>query len=475
MKVLKVISKLNKVDRNRLLRFIKSPYFNSNEELIAAYSFIDESLRLDRTISKEVIWQKVYKKRPYEDTTLRKLLSDMITLTEEFLAFEKLKENKLLKSILGYEKAKALEIEDLTKSMENKIAKSLDQFPLRNSDYFYVSNRFLKAKLDVSKYARSGELKQGIPEEIQRFIHNADVAYHADMLRIISKIQNLSYLTAVDVDMTMHDHVLDQANSDKIKDVPIIQLYLNAVQLYTPEMEEGIDEFVGTFFQYKDYLDQSEVKDLFEDYLNYYTIQINRGRSEYFKNLFDLYNEGLSSDLIINFTPTTYRNISMVAARVKQFEWALKFIEEYKEKLSPADRDSAYSFNKARVYGNMKDWDNVVETLRNVEYEDLTYNLNSKLILMIAYYELEEFLVLDSFMKSFKVFLRRRRNIPKARKEAFLGFTNVLSNIVKADDRMDKKRIVSAQQMLDENPSIPNKAWLREKIQKTTDSIGVAI
>jgi hypothetical protein len=164
--------------------------------------------------------------------------------------------------------------------------------------------------------------------------------------------------------------------------------------------------------------------------------------------------------------PTEYRNIAATACQIKEFDWALEFVEKYKTELPIDLQESAYSFTKARIYGNMKNWDAVLSTLRNVEYEDIGYNLNSKLFMIMAYLELDEYDALDSFIKSFKVFLRRRRNIPVARKNAFYGFTTVVDHIMKAAERRDKKRIAKAYEEIESNKAIPNQDWLKEKISE---------
>ena len=72
----------------------------------------------------------------------------------------------------------------------------------------------------------------------------------------------------------------------------------------------------------------------------------------------------------------------------------------------------------------------------------------------------------DRFIKAFKVFLRRKRNIPKRRKDAFYGFTTVIGDLTKARERNDYKRIIKAREELANNASIPNQDWLNEKIEE---------
>ena len=162
-----------------------------------------------------------------------------------------------------------------------------------------------------------------------------------------------------------------------------------------------------------------------------------------------------------------YRNIAYLACKEGQFDWALYFVERFKTQLlDGTDEQTAYSFTKARTLWYANDWEGVLSTLRNVEYKDMTYTIITKAYIMTCYYELDEDEALDSFIKAFKVFLRRKRNIPKRRKDAFYGFTTVIADLTKARERNDFRRLVKAREELANNPSIPNKDWLTEKIEE---------
>ena len=94
-------------------------------------------------------------------------------------------------------------------------------------------------------------------------------------------------------------------------------------------------------------------------------------------------------------------------------------------------------------------------------------NIYPKYELFVVFNEiLDEDDVLDSFIKAFKVFLRRKRNISKRRKDAFYGFTTVIADLMKARERNDPKRLTKARDELSNNPSIPNQDWLIEKIEE---------
>jgi hypothetical protein len=67
-----------------------------------------------------------------------------------------------------------------------------------------------------------------------------------------------------------------------------------------------------------------------------------------------------------------------------------------------------------------------------VEYSDLVYALGSKLILLKTYFESGEQMALDSLTDSFRVYVRRNRDMSKGLKKEYLNFLNFLSRVPNA-------------------------------------------
>ena len=153
-----------------------------------------------------------------------------------------------------------------------------------------------------------------------------------------------------------------------------------------------------------------------------------------------------------------------MALRLGNYDWADRFITEYSEFLPPENRENAVTFNRATLYFYQKKFREVIEMLREVEYEELTYNLNSKNMLLLTYYELDEIDPLYSLMESFRTYLNRHKDIARKRRQSYLAlikFTKKLSRIIPGD----KKEVQKVQKEMDEHPTeIASEKWLREKL-----------
>ncbi|MEM6317653.1 MAG: hypothetical protein AAF960_08280, partial [Bacteroidota bacterium] len=126
-------------------------------------------------------------------------------------------------------------------------------------------------------------------------------------------------------------------------------------------------------------------------------------------------------------------------------------------------RENAVTYNTATLYFYQKKYDKVIQLLNQVEYEDLAYNLNSKLMLIAVYYETDEIEPLYSLFESFRVYLNRKKEITQDHKKFytnFIKFTKKLTKVIPGDKRVIDK----LKSEIGETKGIANLKWLKEKI-----------
>ena len=161
--------------------------------------------------------------------------------------------------------------------------------------------------------------------------------------------------------------------------------------------------------------------------------------------------------------PQHYKNIITNALHVKAFNWVENFIQKYTPLLPPADRDNALTYNLANVYFHKGEYEKVIGQLREVEYQDITYALGSKLMLLRTYYELNEIIPLDSLIDSFRIYLRRNQHISKEVKQQYMNtlrFTRKLLGIARYDQKSKEKII----EQIESCKTLVLKEWLLDKV-----------
>ncbi len=450
MKVLQLLCSLSERELNEFNKFISSPYHNENKDLNLLYEDLLIKCLGNHKINIE-IKSKFLDKYNWTDAKFRKNLNDLLNLIVYFNSLEFLKHNSLQNSILKYNAALHKEWvnhlnykkREITKLKEKKY--SWTEIDLA---FYYI---FLKSQIDSNLFP---------PEE--------SLLIYAEIAQVKKEFLKASDLSSkIDLDnLQQANYVLDKKYFKELSPLKndVYLLYKKVNDLFGgKEPTELLNKIksllvqvnVSTKLKYK----------ILVHCTGYLSTLINKGNLNITSDLFQLYKFGIENSILL-IQVYDYRNIAYLACRANEINWALNFVEKYKYELPKEDQESAYSFTKARTLWYAKDWEGVLSTLRNVEYKDMTYTLITKAYIMTCYYELNEDNVLDSFIKAFKVFLRRKRNISKRRKDAFYGFTTVIGDLMKARERNDPKRLIKAREELSKNPSIPNQDWLIKKIEE---------
>ena len=446
MKVVELLKTLSETELIRFEKFVNSPYFNDKGETTVLFrEFI--LLKLDNKGSKLDFTDT----HEWTDAKFRKHCNDLIDLLLEFVTIEGRSCNSYRDDLTKYE---AIISRKWITHFKNKKGK-LDVLKIAKNSWteielaqYYI---ILKKQIDSNllnpieslivyaeiaqirkEFMRQSELSTFI--DLENFRHN-NYFLTKEILKQTSAISNIQFRLFRDV-KDLLDGNRESKHLDKIKD----NLIASKLEL--------------------DYSDK-----ILTQCIGYLTTFINQGDLTVSSKIFELYKFGIENRLLKIYVGM-YRNVAYFACKEQEFDWALNFVENFKQQLPESDQQSAYSFTKARTLWYAKDWEGVIRTLRNVEYKDMAYNLLARSYILTCYYELDDYEPLDSLIKSFKVYLRRKRNVSKARKDSFYNFITALDHLMKASERSDYKRILKAKEVIANNPSTRNQDWLNEKIEE---------
>ena len=475
-KLVRVLKSLTQNDLQNLKRFANSPYFQVREEISDFLFLVIKSLEKNET-SFEKIWSESIE-APFNEERLRKKLHESLLVVEKFLAAEDFF-NSSVKTARGTLRAVVeKDVDDLIPKSLKSLEQELNDIKQLNFEYY--GNRF---ELYTTIYNLAGfDRKIAIKKNRinSEFLQKADKVLNeiflSEKLRLAHLLNSDNSVSNRDDKLTFIDEVLGIAKRTARKgSKPAFY-----VQLYELHKSEDILSDVRNLHEYvsvkSELFEPNELRNILFTLLNYAIRLANQGVKEASNVIFELYKVGLNNDTFLlksELLPDTFRNITLYACRVKEYDWTLSFIEKYQFKLNRKYRETAVAFNRARVYINLKNYEQVIEQLRDVEFDDISYNLNTKLMLLVSYFELDEFDALDSLIKSFNVFLRRKTTISESRKSSFKNFNATLQDIVRIKERRDKVKLKTIRQKLESKMIAPNKSWLLDKVEELEKHFGI--
>ena len=457
-RLLKYIKSLETRDRERFRQFVHSTYFNQHEKTVTLLEIILRGIDdKPEQLEKEKVFSQLFPEAPYDEQKLFNHLSYLMKLYHRFLAVEHLEKKPFLEELFTVEDAYEINQFDLLANRAQQLEKRLKAHPNRDAHFHFINYRLN----DLKGYSKAVFIDRSQSNELQEMLNHFDYYYLAVKLKDCCHLTANMMLMNTHYDFQFLEPLLEfiEKNWERYSREPSVELYytilLSLRQDHAPRHYEHIKEMMNARI---DSLSPEEGKDLYQFSYNYCIRQINNGRSEYLKELFQLYKQGLQNELLYSngiLDEWTYKNITTLGCSLKEFKWTEKFIQDYKEKLPASRRENAYRYNLANLYYNKKMYEETLSTLLQVQFTDVKYYLNTNFLLLRTYYAMHDTEALLSLIDTYRIYVIRNRKMTTEQKR---GYTNFLRFA---------KRLV----LLKHQSAAYSKKSLKEKLQNLANKI----
>lgn len=458
---------------NSFTKFIHSPYFNVNEHITKLYLLILDHLKIGdiHLMEPKQLWALIFPKTPYNNQKFLKLTSDLTNLLEQFLAQKEFDASLSLKTQLKLEGVRKRGMEPLYNSIIGETER-LQNVEINQSSEFYlqkyqIEKNIFSLKSENEKKNEKFEINSTL--NIKDIAENLDFFYIAEKLRLYCTLLSWKKMYKVDSDLQNTEDIIKLATISPYKEIHPISLYYKIYLSYINEND------VSNYYSIRESMKKSlhffpleEQREIYATILGYCINKINKNQTEFFRETFEVYRDGLQDNILIVdglISVTTFRNISIAALRVEEFTWAETFILEYAKYVDEKYRTNAVEFSLARLEFYRKNYGKVLDHLNKVSFEDVWYNLNAKTIYLHTYYELNEQDALESLLQSFKMFIKREKSLTDDRKEHYLKLIKFTNALIKLYPR-DKKKVLKLKDEIENTKGITSKIWLIEKVNE---------
>jgi hypothetical protein len=266
-------------------------------------------------------------------------------------------------------------------------------------------------------------------------------------------------------------------NPNRYQSEPDIEVYRLVLLMLRSDDATGYQATKNYLFAQAGQFAFGELQNIFNYLQNFCVSQINRGQEGYLSELFQLYQYQLEHGLLFDegiLHEWHYKNLVAVGIRLREMDWVRRFIEDYKSRLQPAIAENAYCFNLASYYFDQCQLDQVLELLTRVEYTDPNYQLESKVLLLRTYFDLEEYEALFSLTDSFRQLLQRNKLLSENRKLGYFNLLKFTKSLARIRSGMgfarDMKGLANLQKLRADFAATPNtflSGWLRQKMDLT--------
>jgi hypothetical protein len=164
--------------------------------------------------------------------------------------------------------------------------------------------------------------------------------------------------------------------------------------------------------------------------------------------------------------PDFYRNVILFSNRLKRFNWADKFVNEYTNELQPELRDNMMFYSKAVICYGRGEFEKSLDHISKIKYDLVGFKTDVKIFMLRIYYELDMTDQIYSLIDTFKHFIKNSKHMSKDVKDIFSNYLKYFQKIYKIRSLYDKNESGLLRKNLLKEILVCERNWLLEKLDK---------
>lgn len=463
-KLIEIFLSLSKDELHYLKKWVHSPIALQHHDTIKLFDFLFSRRTLTpTTIKAERAYYYIFKTNKINRIKLNYVLSYAIESLNEFIQYYYWKQHRAehkIELIKAYNHKNLNELTaQLIKSTENSLAKSKIRDSTYLLDNFYIE---LEKFTLQSKYVRYKDFNiQDVSDKIHAFAC-------AEILKFACTALSFQTVTGKEFQFPFLSLILSNDIFKQYRKHPAVNIYYLIYRVFTSNEDKYFNDLYAVIYSYETYFTEKELKDIFILCINYCIKQSNASKQIYSRYAFELYLHALKKGYLLEngeLSRFTFKNVVTIGAKnLKEYEIVKDVIKRYQKYIHADYRESTVLFNNAVLYYELGQYYKAMPMLQKVEFNDVLWNLNAKNMLMKIYFELEEWNQLNLFLKSFKAYLYRQKNIGyhKQRYSKMIAYTEKIYDC-KFTHSIKKEELLSC---INEETDLGEKEWYLKMISK---------
>ncbi len=458
-KLTEIIRSLNQHEVKAFKSYLVSPYFTNNKKLDDCFIAVKNLMGAKENFSRKDLHKKIFGTIRFNDQQIRYLLTDLTRHLEYFITLRGFDKEELLQSTIC---AKELAKRDCEKSYfyQNLLIKQNDE--VQNSMYYY--HNFIAEDQHLNYIGSKQSRKRKL--DYEAVMQNLETFYLSRKLQLFCEVINLKNILSGEFDLHLFVEIKKLATKEPFSKIPVVQIYYHILLTLTDAPnEKNFDRLRELIKKHGHLFPVTELKDMYQYVKNYCVKKMNQGNTLFVKTLFEIYKTMLADKRLMNadyLSQWEYKNMVSTSLRLDEKEWCRNFIHKYINYLLPAERKNALAYNIAFWYFMNRDFKKAIRQLQDVIFTDVFYQLDAKVILLKAWYELDDLETFFYHSSAFRLFLLRNRSISEYQKTINRNLIKFLTRLVRAGVSITK--IQKLKQEIAAEKNVADLNWLNEKM-----------
>lgn len=471
VKLIILLKSLNKDEFRRLGKFLNSPFYNYSNPPILLYDALKKHYPTfdSPKLTQQNIWNKVYPREAFQTNKFWQLASKLTRLVEQFLIAMELEKRprekqKLLIQALAPRNKKLLlkAINVVEEEIEEKKKASLTVY---KEDFLH--------QLSLSNFHGIFNTTEAIHYE-EKFLGALELYYLNQKLKTAINLKSVEKHRNKNYSFHLMNEIMQLTDEDAFSKYPHPKFFAKLFQLVNGGDVTLYLQVKKMFFNIIETFNREDKKFVFHQLMNFTSFQVNSGNKEFKKENFQLYQEGLKQNILVEngkISFRTYTNIISQGVSLKEFEWTEKFMNDYENLLPEASRQDGITMGKGFYLFFKGDFFGTIELLNHYQFKQSVDRLRGKGLVIRSCFEIffndkTYFEFFNSYSKSFEKYLGRDDIESGERVEFYLTFVKTIRILGKLINE-NRFNVKSRKKLIDRlsNEKMVLKPWLLEKIE----------
>lgn len=457
-KLLTLLERLSKRQMATLADVVHSPFFTKNQSVVLLFEALAIHYPDFSSCTREDLFHSVFPSKPFNDLKLRHLMSILLGLAEQSLVvppfLERVEAARDLATVMS-----EMELPKHYRSAMRRYDRLLKEAPGLSPELSYDAFRF-------------GILREREPMHSAEVASLVDAHSHLDDFYLSSKLRQAcisfsrKHTSQKDLSTPLLEEILSHLSTSPPRS-PLVSLYHLALlaQLH-PSETEYFRKLKGALGIYDSALSPELAKELHILARNHCIRRMNSGDAHFTEELFDLYKGAMKKGLLHaadgHFSPSSFKNIVSTGLKLKAFGEVEAFIEGFGESLPEAFRSDYIHFSLGKLRFEQRDFREVPAHLRKVLYRDPFIQLDSRVLLMKTWYEMDQLELLESAIERNRKFVQRWK-FQAYHRENYQHILKAMEGLVAVAGLGTEPRRRLREQVGEMEP-LTEKAWFLEKL-----------
>ncbi len=452
-------------------------YFNTDKEVVRLFEILQRYVLGRKNYDEEVqamIYGKLFKDLPQSRNVLnekqRGALQNKINtlkgLAEQFLMLESQRKDNVRKYDLLYPKLLERQQFSLLSRHINKDKKLLKKTTAKEAIHYEQSYKVESVFIDYLH--QNGRLMK--EDNLPELNYNLDLYYLLNKLEIHLTTLSLQWVSGrkkYDVDAIKTTNILLEYPA--YAEHPLVSLYLANIRLFESPDDDKYQRLLVLLEEHNDVIPLRLLKHFYTTAINFCMHQINAGKLDYLRTIFELYQILHQKNLMVvdGFIPLSrLKNVIITACRVEEFDWAEQLLEQYKKQVRKPIREHVYRFNSGLIAFYKKDYETAHEKFSRTGNVNLDYDINVRVLILKCLYEKGEDYS-EPIVQAFRTaesFFKNHKSLPARRKKGYKNFIRILINLYRIRHYASQMSLERITEKLESQEVNIDRRWLLEKI-----------